>query len=160
MQIRPAVPADLDILWQLWKTIVDQQVYFPYDQSYSRADIEATWLRLDNPTYVAEQKGEVTGAYILRPNQPGYGDHIANAAYMVATEARSQGVGQELCAHSIETARSTGFRAMQFNLVVATNESAIRTWLANGFRIIGTVPGGFRHVEQGFVDAHIFFREL
>lgn len=160
MRIRAAVPADLDALWQLWKMIVDQHVYFPYDASYSRADIEATWLRLDNPTYVADREGKVVGAYILRPNQPGYGDHIANAAYMVSTAARGGGVGQVLCAHSIETARSLGFRAMQFNLVVATNESAIRTWLANGFRIIGTVPGGFRHVDLGFVDAHIFFREL
>lgn len=160
MRIRPAVPADLDALWQLWKTIVDQHVYFPYDTSYSRADIEATWLRLDNPAYVADRKGEVVGAYILRPNQPGHGNHIANAAYMVATPVRGEGIGQQLCAHSIETARSLGYRGMQFNLVVATNESAIRTWLKNGFRIIGTVPGGFRHVEQGFVDAHIFFREL
>ena len=160
MQIRSAVPADLNILWQLWKTIVDQQVYYPYDESYSRADIEAVWLRLDNPIYVAEEAEKIVGAYILRPNQPGHGNHIANAAYMVATEARGQGVGQQLCAHSVEAARSHGYRGMQFNLVVASNESAIRVWLTNGFRIIGTVPGGFRHAEQGFVDAHIFFREL
>lgn len=158
--IRPAGEADLDSVWQFWKSIMDQQIYFPYDDTFTRPQIEAAWINLDNAVFVAEQEGTLLGAYILKPNQPGHGRHIANAAYLVDTRARGQGVGQALCAHSVTTARELGYRGMQFNLVVSTNKAAIRVWEANGFRIIGTVPGGFHHRELGYVDAHIFFREL
>jgi len=62
--------------------------------------------------------------------------------------------------HSLEEARRLGFRAMQFNFVVETNETAISLWRQLGFAIIGTTPGAFRHPERGLVDAHIMFRSL
>ncbi len=160
MHIRSAQPNDLDAVWHMWKAIMDQKVYYPYDESYTRKDIEAAWINLENDVFVAETAVGIAGAYILRPNQPGYGNHIANAAYMVDTTQRGAGIGQALCAHSIQAARNLGYRGMQFNMVVSTNEGAVRAWEKNGFRIIGTVPGAFRHVEQGYVDAHIMFREL
>jgi len=159
-KIRKAIPADVDRIWQFWKTIMDQKVYFPYDDSYSRAQIEASWINFDNNMYVAEIDEVIVGAYILKANQPGYGNHIVNAAYMVDTDFRGRGIGGQLCKHSIEAARELGYRGMQFNLVVSTNESAIRAWKANGFEIIGTVPGGFYHYEKGYVDAYIFFKDL
>ena len=158
--IRPASAADLGAVWQLWKAIMDQQVYFPYDSSYSREQIEESWINLNYPIYIAEQQEKVVGAYILKPNQPGYGSHIVNAAYLVDTQVRGQGIGSRLCAHSIEAAKALQYRGMQFNLVVSTNEAAIRVWKSHGFKIIGTVPGGFFHQELGYVDAFIFFKDL
>ncbi|PHN03219.1 GNAT family N-acetyltransferase [Flavilitoribacter nigricans] len=160
LQIRPATTADLEAVWHLWKTIMDQKVYFPYDDTYTREQIEESWINLSNAIFVAETETEIVGAYILKPNQPGYGKHIANAAYMVDTRARGQGIGDQLCAHSVAAARTLGYRGMQFNLVVSTNKAAIRTWQANGFSIIGTVPGGFYQEGLGYVDAHIFFMDL
>ena len=49
---------------------------------------------------------------------------------------------------------------MQFNFVVASNAAALRVWEKHGFRIVGTLPGAFRHAERGFVDALVLFREL
>ena len=66
------------------------------------------------------------GAYILRPNESGGGSHVANAAFMVAPEARGHGIGRAMGEHCLSEARRLGFRAMQFNFVVSTNESAIR----------------------------------
>lgn len=161
LSIRPATTADLEDVWRLWKGVVDQKVFFPYDETYSREQMEATWINLENnAVFVAELEGQIVGAYILRPNQPGYGKHIANASYMVNPQIRGKGLGTQLCAHSIHAAKDLGYRGMQFNLVVSTNESAIRAWLANGFKIIGTTPGGFYHHEKGYVDTHIFFRDL
>ena len=161
ISIRKAAQSDLDTIWLLWKSIMEQKIYFPYDDTYSRADISKVWINLSNPVYVAERAGEMVGAYILRPNQPGYGKHIVNAAYMVNGNHRGAGIGGYLCAHSVKTAKALGFRGMQFNLVVSTNQAAIRVWLANGFQIIGTVPGGFYHAElDRYVDAHIFFKDL
>ena len=158
--IRPAETKDLAIIWQMWKTIMEQKIYYPYDDSFTRADIEKSWVNLKNHTYVAEQDAAIVGAYIFKANQPGYGGHIANAAYMVNTKKRGQGIGHLLCAHSLKMAKEAGYRGMQFNLVVSTNKGAIKTWLDNGFEIIGTVPEGFYHIEQGYVDAYIFYRKL
>lgn len=160
LQIRPAIQADLDAVWQLWKEVMDQQVYFPYDDSYTRAQIEESWVNLGNSIFVAEKDASILGAYILKPNQPGYGSHIANAAYMVDARVRGQQIGGRLCAHSIAAASNLGYRGMQFNLVVSTNKAAIRVWQQHGFEIIGTIPGGFYHQDLGYVDAYIFFRNV
>ena len=58
-----------------------------------------------------------------------------------------------LCEHSQREARQAGFRAMQFNLVVSTNEGAVRLWQRLGFDIVGTLPGAFQHPTHGLVDA-------
>ncbi|MEM6799929.1 MAG: N-acetyltransferase [Bacteroidota bacterium] len=158
--IRSAQPSDLDAVWRLWKAIMDQKVYYPYDDSYNREDIEGLWINIEQTIRIAELEGKIVGAYILHPNQPGYGKHIVNAAYMVDIGIRGKGIGSLLCADSIEIAKQEGYRGMQFNLVVSTNTGAIKVWEAHGFKIIGTVPGGFYHVEKGYVDAYIFFKSL
>ena len=53
-----------------------------------------------------------------------------------------------------------GFLAMQFNLVVSTNERAIRLWEKLGFHVVGTLPRAFRHQRLGFVDALVMYKEL
>jgi ribosomal protein S18 acetylase RimI-like enzyme len=78
----------------------------------------------------------------------------------VAGHRRRQGIGSRLCGHSLEMARRLGYRAMQFNLVVSTNTAGIRCWRKNGFRIVGTLPGAFRHRQLGYVDALVLFQDL
>jgi ribosomal protein S18 acetylase RimI-like enzyme len=160
LTIRPATFNELDAIWQMWKTIMDQKIYYPYDDTFTREDIEQSWINLNNHVYVAEQGENIVGAYIFKANQPGYGSHIANAAYMVKTAYRGQRIGHQLCQHSLKSAKLAGFRAMQFNLVVSTNKGAIKVWLDNGFEIIATVPEVFYHIEKGYVDAHIFYQRL
>jgi ribosomal protein S18 acetylase RimI-like enzyme len=97
---------------------------------------------------------------MLRPNQPGLGDHVANAGYLVAAEARNQGIARALCEHSLETAAKAGFSAMQFNFVVATNDSAVHLWTSCGFTTVGRIPGAFRHARFGLVDALVMYKRL
>ena len=158
--IRAARNGDLDDIWRLWKEIMDQKVYFPHDETWTRYDIEKSWINLNNHCYVAESEGKIVGGYILKPNQPGYGNHIANASYLVDTKFRGGGIGNKLCEHSIDAAKSHGYRGMQFNLVVSTNIGAIKIWKRHGFEIIGTIPEGFYHDEKGYVDAMIFYKNL
>lgn len=160
VHIRLAQAADLEHIWNLWKDIMDQKVYYSYDDTYTRDDIEKIWINLKHLCYVAEDARRIVGAYIIKDNQPGHGKHIANASYMVDTKIRNKGIGQQLCAHSLISAKEAGYRAMQFNLVVSTNTNAIKVWKAHGFKIIGTIPEGFYHFEQGYVDAHIFYKKL
>jgi ribosomal protein S18 acetylase RimI-like enzyme len=65
-----------------------------------------------------------------------------------------------MCEHSIAEARRFGYRAMQYNLVVATNEGAIRLWEKLGFTITGRLPEAFQHAQLGFVDAVVMYRTL
>ena len=71
-----------------------------------------------------------------------------------------RGVARAMCAHSLERARSRGFRAMQFNFVIASNERAVRLWQGCGFEIVGRLPGAFEHPRLGPVDAFVMYRTL
>jgi ribosomal protein S18 acetylase RimI-like enzyme len=102
----------------------------------------------------------VAGTYFLKANQKGGGAHVANCGYMTAPHATRRGVARAMCAHSFERARGRGFRAMQFNFVVSTNERATRLWQSFGFEIVGRLPRAFEHPKLGFVDALVMFREL
>jgi len=62
--------------------------------------------------------------------------------------------------HCLDEARKLGFRAMQFNFVVSTNEPAVRLWQQLGFGIVGILPEAFRHSQRGFVDAYVMCRSL
>jgi ribosomal protein S18 acetylase RimI-like enzyme len=79
---------------------------------------------------------------------------------MTAAAARGRGVARQMCAHSLEYARSSGYRAMQFNFVVSTNAGAVRLWRALGFEIVGRLPQAFRHPRLGFVDAFVMHQAL
>jgi ribosomal protein S18 acetylase RimI-like enzyme len=110
--------------------------------------------------YVAAMDGRIVGTYILKANQPGLGSHVANAGYMVKRDAQGLGVGRAMCEHSLDEARRQGFLAMQFNMVVSTNEGAVALWKKLGFTIVGTLPKAFRHKKLGLVDAFIMHRFL
>jgi ribosomal protein S18 acetylase RimI-like enzyme len=85
---------------------------------------------------------------------------VANAAFMVAPDARGQGIGRAMGEHCLNEARRLGYRAMQFNFVVSTNTSAIHLWERLGFKIVGTLPGAFQHPQKGYVDVYVMYRSL
>jgi len=159
-KIRQAKRSDSSSVWEIFHAVVARGDTYAFDPNISREEALAYWLDATNRCYVAEREGAVVGTYILKPNQPGLGSHVANAAFMVAPGARGMGVGRAMAEHCLAEARRLGFRAMQFNFVVSTNEPALRLWRQLGFKLVGTLPGAFRHSEKGFVDAYVLFRPL
>ena len=133
---------------------------YAVDPHMSREEALAYWFRPGTHTYVAEHNRHVVGTYVLKPNQAGAGSHVANAAFMVAPEARGQGIGRAMGEHCLSEARRLGFRAMQFNFVVSTNTSAIHLWERLGFRIVGTLPVAFQHPQKGYVAVYVMYRSL
>jgi L-amino acid N-acyltransferase YncA len=160
LKIREATDADHESIWRIFHAVVAPGETYAFDPQMSRDDALAYWIRPDTHTYVAEQNREVLGTYILRRNQPALGSHVANAAFMVAPEASRHGIGRAMGEHCLSEARRLGFRAMQFNSVVSTNEAALRLWQQLGFTIVGTLPGAFRHSKKGYVDVYVMFRSL
>src|SRR5213594_4920972 len=160
MEIRAATRADRDAIWKIFHEILAAGDTYALDPGISREDALAYWFRADTQTYVAEKDGTVVGTYILRPNQLGPGSHVANAAFIVASNAQGSGVGRRMAERCLSEARRMGFRAMQFNFVVSTNTSAIHLWEKLGFKIVGTLPGAFHHPEKGYVDVYVMHRSL
>ena len=160
LQIRAATDSDHEAIWKIFHEVVATGDTYVFDPGTSRAEALAYWFRDDTHTYAAEQNGKVVGSYVLRPNRPGLGAHVSNASFIVPTNARGLGVGRAMGEHCLSEARRLGFRATQFNFVVSTNESAVHLWQQLGFKIVGTLPGAFRHSQKGYVDVYVMFRSL
>jgi L-amino acid N-acyltransferase YncA len=161
LQLRPFEPADWPGVWGLLEPVFRAGATFPHDPAITEAEAKGLWVEQPLAVTVAlDVGGGVVGTYYLKPNALSLGAHVANAGYVVAEHCRRQGVGSRLCEHSLQAARRLGFRAMQFNLVVSSNTAGMRCWQANGFRIVGTLPGAFHHRQLGYVDAHVMFHSL
>ncbi len=159
--IRRFEPADWPAVWRLLHATFLAGDTYAFAPESTEAEIHRAWVELPAATYVAcSADGALLGTYFIKPNQPGLGAHVCNCGYVVTPEAQGRGIASALCAHSQAEALSMGFRAMQFNLVVATNERAVRLWQRLGFALIGTLPGAFRHQRLGFVDAFVMFKTL
>jgi L-amino acid N-acyltransferase YncA len=134
---------------------------YPYAMDITAEGARHLWLDLTEMAYVAEDEaGDFLGTYYIKPNQPTLGAHVANCGYMVSASARGRGVATKMCEHSQQEAVRLGYRAMQFNLVVQTNEASVHLWKKLGFDIVGTLPGAFDHAVHGFVDAYIMYKVL
>ena len=133
---------------------------YAIDRNMSREEALAYWMDDEKETFVAVVNGHILGTYYLRANQEGGGSHICNCGYITAEAARGQGIARQMCEHSLTHARETGFYGMQYNLVVSSNEEAVRLWQKLGFDIIGTIPDGFKHPELGLVDAYVMYQIL
>src|SRR5260221_13142820 len=153
--IRPANHADDDAIWSIFHAVIASGDTYVFDPHMPREQALAYWLRSDTHTYVAEREGQVVGTYILKPNQPALGSHVANAGFMVSPMARGLGVGRRMAEHCLAEARRFGFRAMQFNLVVSTNEAAVKILPGLGFLVIGTVTESLRHSSQRFCESYL-----
>jgi RimJ/RimL family protein N-acetyltransferase len=160
IRIREIGPDEFRLVWPIFRAVVAGGDAFVQPPGTTFEQARRLWTAPPTRAFVAERDGVVVGSYMLRPNQPGLGDHVANAGYVVAEEARGQGIARALCEHSLIAAARAGFTAMQFNFVVATNESAVHLWTSMGFATVGRLPGAFRHAKLGRVDVLIMHRGL
>ncbi|MFD8482848.1 GNAT family N-acetyltransferase [Kitasatospora sp. NPDC059673] len=162
MMIRDANPGDWSAIWPFFRRIVRAGETFTYPPDLNSETARDWWLlAAPNRTVVAvDDDGTVLGTAKMNNNQWGNGAHIAGASFMVDPDHAGRGIGRALCEHTLDWARQQGYRAMQFNAVVATNAPAVRLYESLGFTVLGTVPEGFRHPTLGFVGLLIMHRPL
>jgi ribosomal protein S18 acetylase RimI-like enzyme len=158
--IRRAPDKDFDAIWPVFQAVVVKGDTYAYPTDTDRQTAYQLWMQAPHSTYVYEENGRILGTYYLKTNQAGPGDHVCNCGYMVAADARGQGIASQMCEHSQAVARELGYRAMQFNFVASTNAGAVRLWRKHGFDIVGRLPGAFHHPEQGYVDALVMYKSL
>ena len=165
VQIRVATADDWAAIWPFFHEIVAARETYTYDPELTEEQARPLWMSPSSAarsrtTVAVDADGTVLGTANMYPNRPGPGSHVASASFMVDTAARGKGVGRLLGQDMIDWAAREGFRSIQFNAVVETNESAVHLWQALGFTIIGTVPEAFDHPKHGYVGLHVMHRPL
>jgi GNAT superfamily N-acetyltransferase len=160
LKIRKATESDHNAIWEIFREVIVARDTYPLSNNSSCEEALAYWFQRSAHVFVAESDGKVIGSYTLHANQGGGGSHVANAGFIVSKFARGQGVGRALGEHCLKEARRVGFSAMQFNFVVSTNESAVKLWQDLGMKIVGTLPGAFRHPTRGYVDVYVMFQHF
>jgi ribosomal protein S18 acetylase RimI-like enzyme len=161
ISIRKYHATDWTAVWPILRSTIQAGETYTFSPDSSEAEIHKAWVEIPSATYVAcDPDGRVLGTYFIKPNQPGLGAHVCNCGYVVASTAERRGIASLMCEHSQGEAITMGFRAMQFNFVVSTNERAVRLWQRLGYEIVGRLPGAFHHPRLGYVDALIMFKQL
>jgi ribosomal protein S18 acetylase RimI-like enzyme len=158
MTIRRAHAEDQDAIWSILEPVIRAGETYTLPRDLSHQQALDYWFEPGHEVWVAEDAGEVVGTYFLRANQGGGGAHVANCGYVTARGSEGRGIARAMCAHSLDRARERGFRAMQFNFVVSSNERAVRLWQSLGFEIVGRLPEAFEHPTLGWVEALVMYR--
>jgi ribosomal protein S18 acetylase RimI-like enzyme len=160
MLVRPATAQDADAIWSILEPTIRAGETYTLPRDMDKESALSFWFAAKHEVFVAEDNGTILGTYFLQANQQGGGAHVANCGYITAPFATGRGVARAMCEHSLQRARERGFRAMQFNFVVSTNDRAVRLWQSFNFKIVGCLPKAFLHPAQGYVDAFVMYREL
>jgi ribosomal protein S18 acetylase RimI-like enzyme len=158
--IRRANLSDYEAIWEILQPIIRKGGTYVFSTERTKSEMMEYWMNKDKFTYVADYEGLILGTFYLKANQPDFGDHICNAGFMVSPEAQGKGMGRKLGEFALVEARRLGFRAMQFNFVIKTNQSAVKLWKSLGFHVIGEIPCAYRHPKLGEVPALIMYQRL
>lgn len=163
IHVRAATDDDWPGIWHALEPVLRDGETYTYPRDIAEDDARTAWTRSAGARVlvaVDAADGTVLGTAKYLPNHPGAGAHVANASFVVARDASGRGVGRALAHAVLDGARADGYRAMQFNAVVETNERAVRLWQSLGFAVLATVPEAFDHPTRGLVGLHIMHRAL
>jgi L-amino acid N-acyltransferase YncA len=156
--IRLATAADAAGILEILEPVFREGETYTVPRDLSREEMLAYWLADGHEVFVFEENGQILGTYFLQANQRGGGAHVSNCGYVTAKQVAGRGIARAMCSHSLERAKERGFKAMQFNFVVSTNERAVKLWQSLGFAVVGRLPGAFLHPKLGYVDALVMHR--
>lgn len=153
INIREYIQSDISDIILIWNNVVEDGIAFPQleilteetgDQFFSQQSFSG--VAYD------KESGEILGVYILHPNNVGRCGHICNASYAVKSGFRGQHIGEALVKHCMTKGKELGFKILQFNAVVRTNEAALHLYEKLGFVKLGVIPDGFYMKDGSYED--------
>ncbi|MEJ1221888.1 GNAT family N-acetyltransferase [Sediminicola sp. 1XM1-17] len=158
--IRKAKVEDQDAIWDIIKNVIKTGNSYVFYPDSSREKMINYWCPKDKHTFVALLDHKIMGTFLIKDNIPDNGSHVANASFMTHPDAHGKGIGYTMGLYSLEEARRLGYRAMQFNMVIKSNEPAVKLWTKLGFQIIGEIPEAFNHPINGYTNAYVMYQKL
>lgn len=160
INVRLYTEKDLPSMVEIWNEVVAEGKAFP-QLDFLNLETGRDFFAKQTRVAVAEEasSGQIYGLYILHPNNEGRVGHIANASYAVSNKSRGLHIGEKLVKDSQSHLLVYGFRILQFNAVVASNIHARHLYERLGFKVIGTVPGGFRNIDDVYEDIVLYYYE-
>lgn len=161
IRIREYEKKDVKEAVNIWNQVVEDGEAFPQMELLTE-NTGDEFFREQSFTGIAydESTGEITGLYILHPNNIGRCGHICNASYAVKKGMRGQHIGENLVIHCMQKGKELGFRILQFNAVVASNRYALKLYEKLDFVRLGTVPGGFLMKDGRYEDIILYYHVL
>ena len=160
VMIREMTREDFEAFWPSFQAIIKAQESYALEPEMSLEEAYHLWCEASLKSFVFCKDNLILGSYYIKPNGMGPSSHICNCGYMVSAASRGQGIARKLCQHSQQIAIELGFKAMQFNSVVASNQIAVNLWQKLGFKIVGSVPSAYKHATLGYVDSYIMYKSL
>ncbi len=160
MIIRPATASDHAAIWTLLEPVFSAGQTYAVPRDTSQGAAIDLWCTKPAATFVAEEGGELLGTFYIKTNAQGGGAHVCNCGFITAQAAQGRGIARAMCERSQVEAAELGYKAMQFNLVLASNTAAVALWHKLGFETVGLLPRAFDHPQLGFVHAHVMYKEL
>lgn len=145
----------------IWNEVVQDGIAFPQidlltersgDEFFSQQSFTGIAYDMDSK--------EIVGLYILHPNNIGRCGHICNASYAVKKDMRGHHIGEKLITHCMSKAKELGFKILQFNAVVKSNENALHLYEKLGFVKLGIIPNGFLMKDGTYEDIIPHYRVL
>lgn len=150
---------EIEMLKDIWNDILIDGNAFPGDKLYETSEFE-NMLNEQSAVTCILVDNRIAGYYILHPNNIGRCSHVANASFAISKEFRGKKLAEPLVRKSIDQAKELGFKGMQFNAVLIGNTAAIHVYKKLGFKIVGTIPKGYRLKNNEYSDMYIMHISL
>lgn len=160
MHIRKTSPGDHVVLWNMLAPVFRAGETYAIDPQINEADALAYWTGADAGSYLIEDQSGALGTYYIKTNQQGGGAHVCNCGFITAPNSGGKGAARAMLGDALTRAKAAGYKAMQFNFVLANNARAIDIWHRAGFDTVGRLPGAFNHPKDGYIDALVMYRTL
>lgn len=151
---------DIPEMVRIWNEVVEEGQAFPQEEILDTRSGRTFFASQTFCGIAADSSGNVSGLYILHPNNVGRCGHICNASYAVSRDSRGLHIGEKLVMHCLEQGRLEGFKILQFNAVVASNIHARHLYERLGFTQLGVIPEGFRMKDGSYEDICPYYHLL
>ena len=157
---RFATESDYNEIWGIIEKVISTADSYVFAPSSSRQKLLNYWCNNEVQTYVVCDGEVIVGTFLLRDNQPDLGSHVVNAAFMTRPGHGGKGIGRFMAESAIDLARQSGYKGMQFNFVIKSNQRAVQLWLKLGFSIVGEIPEAFAHPTYGLTNVYVMYKKL
>jgi len=156
VSIRTAVPGDAAAVVRILNPIIEARMFTVFDAPFT-VEVEREYIanfpsRGVFHVAVRDEDQRVIGFQSLEPfaTYTRAFDHVGVVGTYVDAGVRRQGVARRLFEATLRTARQKGY-AKLFTFVRADNPPALRTYLDQGFRVIGTAQRHAR-IDGLYID--------